>query len=61
MNLRTITCWAVYDPRKKYIFAMRQYKKQLLTSVHIPKGCLVVKVKGHYVKPRSPSTRGVAK
>jgi hypothetical protein len=56
MKLRTVTCWAIYRPSTKLIVVGMPTKKQLLALRHVPEGCVVVKLKGHYVMPRSTST-----
>ena len=53
MNLRTITCWAVYNPRGRRIvtgFRTRKEFKEFYSS-GIPIGCVLVKMKGHYIPP----------
>lgn len=60
MNLRTITFWAIYDPKHKYILTTKQRKRELVRTCHVPDGCVVVKMKGHYVRKRS-STRSASK
>lgn len=56
MNLRTIICWAVYNPKRKSIVNGFRTKKEMkrFYSAGIPIGCVLVKMKGHYVRP--PST-----
>lgn len=58
MSLRTITCVAVYDHKRRSIVAGFRTKKEL--ERHFPDGVplhlVVVKMKGHYL--RRPSTRG---
>ena len=51
MNIRTITCWAVYDPQRKVIFTVRALKKQAKPI----EGCILVKMKGHYLPPKKPA------
>jgi hypothetical protein len=46
MNLRTITFYVVYDHAAKAVIAHFQFKKDILK---VPSGCVVVKMKGHYV------------
>lgn len=49
MNLRTITFWVLYDPKRKELIASRQFKHEI-EKLHRPAGSVVVKVKGHYVR-----------
>lgn len=49
MNLRTITCWVLYDPLAQAIIATRQFKYQI-KRLHQPEGAVVVKLKGHYLR-----------
>lgn len=56
MNLRTLTCWAIYDPSCRHIIAVRQHK-YLIERLHRPAGSVLVKMKGHYVR-RSSTTGG---
>lgn len=51
MNLRTITFWVLYDPRDKYVIAERKTKREIVERIHIPDGCILVKMKGHYLRP----------
>jgi hypothetical protein len=50
MNLRTITCWVVYNPKRRAIVNGHRTQKELKTyySAGIPIGCVIVKMKGHY-------------
>lgn len=50
VNLRTITFWVIYDPVKKLVLTERQFRKQI-ERCHIPVHCVIVKMKGHYVRP----------
>ena len=47
MNLRTITFYAAYNPKRKEIAFGRQFKKEL-DRCHIPHGHVIVKMKGNY-------------
>ena len=49
MNLRTITFYAVYNPKRKEIAFGRQFKKDL-NRCHIPHGHVIVKMKGNYIR-----------
>lgn len=53
MNLRTITCWAVYNPKRRSIVNGFRTKKAMKEHYPLgtPIGCVLVKLKGHYVKP----------
>lgn len=53
MNLRTITLWAIYRPKFKHIVTTEPTKKALLKKHRVPTDCVVVKLKGHYVR-RTP-------
>jgi len=50
MNLRTIACWAVYDPKRRSIVNGFRTKKALKIwyPSGIPIGCVVVRLKGQY-------------
>lgn len=52
MNLRTITCWAVYNPARRSIVNGHRTKKDLMRFYPsgIPLGCVLVKMKGNYVR-----------
>lgn len=52
MNLRTITCWAVYHPKRRSIVNGFRTRKEFKEhySAGIPIGCVLVKMKGHYVR-----------
>ncbi len=52
MNLRTITFWVLYDPMVQVVIASRKLKKDI-ERIHHPAGCVVVKVKGHYLPRRA--------
>lgn len=47
MNLRTITFWALYDPKRKEIVRMARFKKMF---TRYSQAFVLVKLKGHYVK-----------
>ena len=49
MNRRTITFYVVYDQTIKRTIVEFKYKKDVR---HVPSGCVVVKMKGHYYPPR---------
>ena len=51
MNLRTITCWIIYNPKQKDIVASRPYK-YLIERCHVPKDCVVIQMTGHYVRKK---------
>ena len=56
MNLRTIACWVVYNPKRRSIVNGFRTKKELLNHYGanvIPIGCVLVRMKGNYVPPRS--------
>jgi len=55
MNLRTITFWVLYDPLAQVVIATRQFKYQV-KRVHQPEGTVVVKLKGHYLRPAESTT-----
>lgn len=57
MNLRTVTCWAVYNPKLRRIVKGFRTKKELRAyySAGVPIDCVVVKMAGHY--SRSPQER----
>lgn len=55
MNLRTITVWALYDPHTRMILSLKKFKKQIKLRNY--EGCVVVKMKGHYLPPRKPMDR----
>ena len=63
MNLRTIKCWAVYNPKRRIIVNGFRTKKEMEAhySAGIPIGCVLVKLKGHYpaprISPREQSTK----
>ena len=61
MNLRTVQFWAFYDPKHKWLVATKPTKRELVRTVHMPEGCVIVKMKGHYVKPRSSKRTAQAK
>jgi hypothetical protein len=48
MNLRTITLWVLYHPKRREIITARKFRYEL-EPIRIPAGCVVVKMKGHYV------------
>lgn len=52
MNLRTIKFWAIYDPEQKHLVTTRLTKKELVKRAHMPHGCVLVKMVGHYLPPR---------
>lgn len=54
MNLRTITCWVVYNPKRRSIVNGHRTKKDIKRyyPAGIPIGCVLVKMKGHYPAPR---------
>lgn len=56
MNLRTIRCWSVYNPKRRVIVAGFRTKKEMNAhySAGIPIGCVVVRMTGHYLPPRKP-------
>lgn len=54
MRLRTITLWAIYRPKFKHIIHSEPTKKAL-KRCHVPADCVVVKMKGHYLPPRTPN------
>ena len=54
MNLRTITCWAIYNPKRKEIVTLRQFKHQIVRVGRDP-SWPIVKLKGHYLPARSQS------
>lgn len=51
MNLRTITCWVLYNPKRKII--LNGFRSATDMKRHYadgwPKGYVVVKMKGNYV------------
>ena len=53
MNLRTITCWVVYNPKRRSIVNGHRTKKDFnkFYGGRIPIGCVMVKMTGHYVRP----------
>lgn len=57
MKLRTIICWAVYNPKRRSIVNGHRTKKDLKFYYPggIPIGCVLVKMKGHYVQRRMNS------
>ena len=57
MNLRTISFWVVYDPVQKMTVAERRSKKEIMESVHVPKGCVLIRVHGHYHRRTSRSMK----
>jgi len=54
VKLRTIQCWAVYNPKRKAIVNGFRTQKDMRSyySAGIPIGCVVVKMKGNYVPRR---------
>jgi hypothetical protein len=63
---RTITCWTIYSPKRRVIVNGFRTKKDLKAhySAGVPLGCVVVKMKGHYLGPRKkqrPSTGEIKK
>lgn len=57
MNLRTIILWGIYRPKYKQLIHTRPTKKSLLEKTHIPADCVVVKLKGHYVRSSTPGVK----
>jgi hypothetical protein len=57
MNLRTITFWVIYDPEVKRVIVERRTKTEITERIHIPQGCVVVKMQGHYIRPVSTRTK----
>lgn len=49
MNLRTITCWALYDPKRKEIVRLARFRKMF---TRFSSAFVLVKLKGHYVASR---------
>lgn len=56
MNLRTITLWAMYNPKRRELIVTRQFKYEI-ERIHRPADCVLVKLKGHYVLPRARTDR----
>lgn len=56
MNLRTITWWVLYNPERRRVVREAQFKAHLRTAAKAFPECVLVKVKGHYVLPRSSTT-----
>lgn len=54
MNLRTIICWVAYDPKRRRILNGFRTQKEFRNhyAAGIPIGCVLVKMKGHYVPPK---------
>lgn len=52
MSLRTIICWAIYHPKRRRIVTGFRTRKDIKAyyTAGIPIGCLVVKMKGHYLR-----------
>lgn len=57
MRLRTITCWAVYNPKRRAIVNGHRTQKDLkqFYSAGTPIGCVIVKMKGQYMNSGSKS------
>lgn len=52
MKLRTIVAWVIYNYRLKYIETGAATKKRGLKMLRRHPGCVLVKLKGHYLIPR---------
>ena len=59
MDLRTIRCWAIYNPKRRRIVSGFRTKKTLKEQypLGIPLGCVIVQLTGNYVPLRSFSKR----
>lgn len=55
MNLRTITCWAIYDPERRVIVKGGATKPLVLPSKY--PGCVLVKMSGFYVQKQKPKAK----
>lgn len=60
MKLRAITCWTVYNPKRKAIVTGHRTKKDLKLwyPCGIPIRCVVVKMKGQYLPSQPQSHEG---
>lgn len=50
-SLRTITLWAIYDPKRKRLVTTRRFKYEIESLVPLD-GDVVVQLKGHYTAKR---------
>lgn len=56
MNLRTVSMWVLYDPIRKQVIACRQFKYEI-EGLHNPAYSVIFRMKGHYVRTTSTSTK----
>lgn len=54
MSLRTIKFWVIYDPKEKMVIAERRTKKEIIERCHVPAHCVIVEMKGHYIRKDRP-------
>lgn len=53
MNLRTISFWVLYDPKRKLVIDFSKFKHRAKRM----DGCVVIRVKGHYLPPKRKPPR----
>lgn len=61
MNLRTIKFWAIYAPGSRMVLHLYRFKHQAAAKLEgmptLKEDCVLVEMKGNYVRPSSTRTK----